>query len=89
MLNSGEVDEDSQAWTPFKQRVQLMADLGNGHAVNNPGISKLDEKYVVAERNNKTRELLRHPKPFATARRVQKKAVNVLSRCKRLGPVGI
>ena len=80
MLDAGEVDEDSQAGTPLKQGVQLLADVSDGDVVNNPPISKLHHQDVVLERNNQTGELFGHPKPFATARMVQKEAVNVLSR---------
>ncbi|MBA7535824.1 hypothetical protein ES705_28082 [subsurface metagenome] len=80
MLDSSEVDEDSQAGTLFKQRVQLLADLGDGNVVNNFPISKLHHQDVVLERNNQTRELFGHAKPFGTARMVQKEAINVLSR---------
>ena len=80
MLDSGKVDEDSEAGTPFKQGVQLLADVSDGVVVNNPPISKLDHQDVVLERNNQTGELFGHPKPFGTPRKVQKEAVNVLSR---------
>ena len=80
LLDSGEVDEDSQAGTPLKEGSQLLADVSDAVLVNNPPISKLHHQDVVLERNNQTRELFGHPKPFGTPRRVQKEAVNVLSR---------
>jgi len=57
LLDSGEVDEDPQSGTPFKEGVQLLADVSDGVVVNNPAISKLDEQDVVLVRNNQTREL--------------------------------
>ncbi len=87
MLDAGEVDEDSQAGTPFKQGVQLLADVSDGDVVNNPPISKLPHQDVVLERNNQTRELFGHPKPFVTHSMAQKEVINMLSPQKRLGPI--
>ncbi len=89
MLDSGEVDQDSQAGTPLKEGSQLLADVSDGVLANNSVIGELNDEDVVPERNNQTRELFGHAKPFGTSRTVQKEAISVLSRPKQPGAVGI
>ena len=89
MLNSGKVDEDSQAGTSLEQASQLLADLGDDVLLNNSPIGELNDKDVVPEGNNQTRELLRHAEPFSTPLRAQRETIRGPNRWSRLEPARI
>ena len=74
-MDCGEVEEDSQAGTLFKEGNQLFSDLGDGVMFDNAAISELNEEDAVLERNNQMRELLGHAEPFGRPRKVQRNAL--------------